>query len=183
MAHQRKLIRDAVVAALKAGNRTPAGQRVYPNRSSEIFANEIPCICVYTRQEGPPEVAIEAPRQYKRTVQLTLECIASADNPDLVDDKLDEFAESIEKLMFVDETFGGVASETYLGETEIVIPDEQKKTVGAIRMSFTLVYYQDLPAAPDGELDDYLRSTIEIDPAPTDTVPHEKSTDEIELPQ
>lgn len=181
MAHQRKLIRDAVIATLKAGS-TAAGQRVFGNRARMILKNELPAILVYTRNE-PVEISAESPREFKRSLALSIELIASADDEDTLDDVLDDLAEEVENLLFVDETQGGVATDTILGETEIETAADGEKPVGMAKITLTLPYFQRLPADLTGDLDAFETAHTEMDPAPADAVAHANSEDDIELPQ
>lgn len=178
MAHQRKLIRDAVIAKLKAAN-TSAGQRVYGNRAAQIFPNELPCILVYTKSEAS-EISIESPREYKRDLVVALELVAQAATEDALDDVLDAFAEQVEAAIFNDETHGGLVSDTFLGETEMDILTEGEKPVGAAKISLTMPYYQQVPAAPATPLDAFetAQTTIQVGGA---SVPDLESS--LELPQ
>lgn len=179
MAHPRKLIRDAVVERLKAAS-TSADSRVFANRALPLFKNELPAILVYLSSE-PSEISIEAPREYRRNLQLTLELVAQNNSEGGLDDALDELAEQVERVMFEDETFGGLVSDTILGETTAEIIEEGEKPVGAVKISFSMPYFQQIPAEPTYPLDPFKTANTKIDMAPKDGV--NNSEDSQTLPQ
>jgi hypothetical protein len=180
MASQRKIIRNAVINALKAGG-TVAGTRVFGNRSRPVFAKEIPCIIVYTKNE-PVEESGSGPREYKRSLALAIELLSQAADEDTLDDVLDDFADQVETIMFADETFGGVASDTVLGETESDILTDGEKPTGVLKINFTLPYYDRKPADSQGSgLDDFKTADIKFDVAPKDG--QIESEDTINIPQ
>lgn len=180
MAHQRKLIRKAVEDALKAAN-TVAGARVFGNRARQIMPKEIPCILVYTKNETA-EVFVESPREYQRHLALSLELVAQAEKEEDLDDVLDDFCEQVERAMFVDETFGKLATDTLLVDTEIEILTEGVNPVGAAKLTFSIPYTQQLPDGLDLTLDDLARIDVKIDPASDDQTSHEMSEDLITVP-
>lgn len=161
MAHLRKGIRDAIVARLAAGN-TAAGTRVFSNRAKPLFNSELPCILVYSKTEAV-EVSIESPREYKRSLSISLELVTTSTSESTMDDDLDAFCEQVETLIFSEETFGGLVSDTILGETEMDLIQEGEKPVGAAKISLTMPYYQQLPGDLSGDLDDFeeMDTTIE----------------------
>jgi hypothetical protein len=144
MAHQRKVIRAAIVEKLK--NKTVAGVRVFGSRAAPIYKHELPCILVYTRTE-PVKVSNDSPREYERGLVVQLELVASSENEMLLDDVLDDFAEQVEAAIFEDETHGGLVSDTILGDTEIELLSEGEKPIGALKVSLTMPYHQELFSA------------------------------------
>lgn len=177
MAHQRKLIRKAVIQRLKDAN-TACGQRVFGNRARQIFQNELPCLLVYTQKE-PVEISVQGPREYKRSLQVAVEIVAKAD--DDLDDSIDDIAEQVEAAIFTDETFGDLASDTILGDTDIDIIDDGEKPIGAAKILLTIPYYQRLPELVPADMDDFKTATMVVDVAPGDG--QVESTDSITLPQ
>lgn len=177
MGYPRKDIRKAVIARLKEAN-TESGIRVYTNRIRPIFPAECPLILVYTRNE-PAEISNEAPREYKRTLRVNVEIVALAD--DDLDDTLDAIAEKVEKAIFEDETFGGLASDTVLGETDVDIVGEGEKPIGAARITFEISYFMRMPDAPAVELSPFEKANTKIDMAPKEG--NINSEDTVSLPQ
>jgi hypothetical protein len=176
--HQRKQIRDAVIDALKRAN-TVAGSKVHGSRAVPIFEAELPCILVYTRNETA-EISVGAPREYKRSLTLALELVAQADTEAVLDDILDAFAKQVEAVMCKDETFGGVASDTVLGETEMDILADGKKPIGGLKITYTMPYYERMPADGVGGLVPFETANVNFDlPEQAD----DETEDTVELPQ
>jgi hypothetical protein len=164
MSHIRKQIRDAVIARLKTDVEA-VSDRVFGNRARQVFPGELPCILVYTVQE-PAEVSIEAPREYKRNLTLTIEILAKADNG--IDDTLDALCETVEASIFSEETFGGLASDTLLADTDFDFFGEGDRLVGAAKITLNTPYYQRLPGDLSGPLDDLDTIHTDIDLPPVD---------------
>lgn len=178
--HQRQLIREAVEARLK-GAGTMAGVKVFGNRAAQIFPAELPVILVYTKNE-PVDVAIESPREYKRNLVVSIELVASAQKESTLDDTLDAFANQVERAMLnTDETFGGLVTDTLLGDTEIEQISEGEKPVGAVKISFAMPYYQQFPEEPEETLDPFETANTEIDLPPADETI--EATDTVTLEQ
>ena len=166
MAHQRKLIRAAVETRLKAAG-TVASQRVFGNRARQVYPAEMPCIVVYTKSD-PAEISAEAPREYKRQLSLVLELVMQASKEETLDDSLDDFCEQVENAIFTDETFGGLVSDTVLSDCEMDILVEGEKPIGGLKITLTMTYYQQLPAAPAATLSDFGKAVVKTNLAPMD---------------
>lgn len=142
MSHNRNLIRNAVVARLVAQIPSLA-TKIFPNRIRPLFQSSLPCILVYTLKE-PVEISIEAPREYKRSLQLVVEIAAKADAS--LDDTLDTLCASVETAIFEgDETFGGLVWDTFLTDTEVSILADGEKLIGTARITLEMPYFQRLP--------------------------------------
>jgi hypothetical protein len=133
---QRKLIRHAIVDLLM--NKTAAEDRVYPNRLLNVFELELPAILVYTKDE-PVRVYTEAPREYERLLNLSIEIVASA--TDDLDDLLDDVSEEIEYWMRQDHTHGELCADTTLKRCEISIQKNGDSLIGSSIMSYEMPYY------------------------------------------
>lgn len=150
MSRQRKVIRKAAADALM--NRTGVGRNVFASRSQPLWEDyEVPAICVYCESESI-DVAIEAPRSYRRELDLKFEvAVAGAD----ADDQLDELGDRIERLI------GRSNRLTYLGEpsvAEIALASERlsyqregKRIAGFLEMTFKAVYYTSEPDDDDAD--------------------------------
>lgn len=161
MAHQRKQVRDAIVARLIAAA-TAAGSNVFANRAKPLFVTELPAILVYTKNETV-EIANESPREYRRGLVVSLELVATGANEASVDDALDDLAEEVEAAIFEEETFGGLVTDTILGETEMELLQEGEKPIGAAKIALTMPYYQQLPGEPAVELDAFEKMHTDIE--------------------
>jgi hypothetical protein len=142
--HQRTLIRQAVQACIVNAS-TLVGPRVFLNRMQPLWGVELPAILIYTEKE-PAEICIEAPREYERSLELSIEIVASADAT--LDDTMDSICAQLEQCLFVDETFGGLVVDTILADTSMAIVDSGEKPIGATKVTLTMPYKSDLPAAP-----------------------------------
>jgi hypothetical protein len=99
-------IRDAVVQGLKA-ERTRAADRIFGNRTRPVWKDAMPVVLVFTREERA-ELFQVAPRIYRRTLSLAIVVVDEDQGKpdDLVDDRLDELADQVERFMFRDPRLG-----------------------------------------------------------------------------
>lgn len=173
MTHPRKLIRDKIVERLK-GN-TDAGLRVYGSRVLPYWNGRqgleaaLPAILVYTLRE-PAEIFNQAPREYRRIVQVAVQAVVMGED---VDDPLDDLARQIELCLFAEDTLDGTAADLVLQETEIVFTDEGEREMGAARLAWEVTYYDEIEPALEDNL-----ATIqaEWDVAPADGDPEASDT-------
>lgn len=99
MAHQRKLIRQAVVALL-AGAGTAAGARVKGTRVEPNKAALLPAISVYTLSESTTSDSdMTAPIELTRELKLEVAGWVAHTDAHPVDDAMDDLAEQIEAAM------------------------------------------------------------------------------------
>ena len=159
MTHPRKLIRDAVTAAL-IGN-TSAGVRVYPTRKTEHLENELPVISVYTLSEDS-ELVIR-PRELERDLRVMIECMVTANEN--ADDDMDALALEVEAAMNADYTFGLTCFESELKSTDMDSVEDSGREVGILEMTYQFSYRTDAFVAPTGSAAtaDYDRTTVAID--------------------
>lgn len=147
--HQRKTIRDAVVAALVAAD-TAAGARCYPTRVVPWKRLTLPAISVYGLSESSDDKQ-SAPRELTRTMQLAVEAAVKGAN---IDDALDALALEIERAMHADPSFGDVCSDCVLTGTELEAAVDGDEPVGFLRLTYRTTYFTDAPAAADVTVDD-----------------------------
>lgn len=158
MTHPRTEIREAVKTALL--NNTIAEDRVYSNRPNPITQQasarqgrtEFPAILIYTTTESSV-ISNEAPREYRRTVEIVVECGKAIDPSTELDEQLDDFARVVEGLLLVDDTLGGKAADLRLTGTSTGIVDQGQKLLGVVALTLEADYYEffpgeNLPAAP-----------------------------------
>lgn len=182
--HERKLIRDAVVAQLIAAN-TSAGSRVYATRKPPNPEGTLPVINVYTLSEQTdPESANSAPRYLLRTVNLVIEAwVAATDN---ADDAIDAFALEIETAMDGDDSFGKTAGWSWPSETQMQVEFADAQ-IGCLQMIYHCEYHTDLRQS-DAALNiqpltlvDTKTSVTPAIAAEPDTAPNDKAEDQIPL--
>lgn len=166
MSHQRKLIRNAIAGLLK-GN-TDCGDRVFSSRAHAIMGEPLPLILVYTRTDTA-ERYIEAPKEYKRTAKLAVEIVAEKTEGKCLDDELDDLCRQVETLIMRDDRLGDLASEIELGDTEIDFDSDGEVPFAAARLTFDVVYFDQLPAPEEADkLDGFNTVNVKIDQHPID---------------
>jgi len=136
MSTKRKNIRQAIKAAL-IGN-TDAGTRIYTSRVKPIWEDERPLILVYSRTENVTEFAV-APREYDRVLELSIEIVI--DGADDIDDDLDIVGQQVEAVMFEDDTWGGLASDTQLKGMSMQIEKDGKQLIGSLILNYEVTYH------------------------------------------
>lgn len=137
MAHERKLIRDAVVAALTG--ETVAGTRVKSTREAPATTDELPCITVYTLEE-PVQEGKSAPRELKRNLVVAVDGWVESVEQDDTDDLMDDLALEIETAMDADVYISNTASDSWLTFTEMKISRSGERTIGVVHMEYLVEY-------------------------------------------
>jgi hypothetical protein len=156
--HQRKVIRDAVVAALTGT--TDAGARVKATRVEPNRAAGLPALAIYTPTDETSEDSIEtAPRELLShvTLKVTGWVLDTAALP--ADDAMDALAEQVEAAMDVDRYFGGACGGkrgSVRISTETGVLDDGDPLVGVVTITYQADYYSS-PEAPT-LVNDYLRT-------------------------
>lgn len=149
MPHERKTLRDAIVAALSGA--TVAGTQVRSVRVDPTQFGELPAINVYVISDDVDEESITtAPRELKRVAVVAVEGWLAGD-ADTIDDALDAFALEIETAMDADVNFGGTVSDSILAGTEIKIDPKGEKPIGVVHLQYAVTYFTDqrIAAATD----------------------------------
>lgn len=147
MAHPRKLIRQAIVDALKAAS-TAAGQRVYKSRATPWRTVELPAISVFSAEELVDEGSEESsPRELKRGADFVLDLVLAMPADGDVDDALDDLAEQVENAIDQDRYLGNTASDSFLVSSTFGEVPEGNRPMGALRLVYRTRYLTDAPAA------------------------------------
>ena len=153
MAHQRTLIRGAVVAQLLGA--TAAGARVYPTRILPLRRPELPVISVYTLEEAVTAASLAtAPRELSRELPVMIEgWVAPGDN---VDDAMDALALEIETAMHADPYLADTAAESILDSTVMEVVEDGDRMMGLVVLTYAVTYRTSAPEAT-ADMDDFLR--------------------------
>jgi hypothetical protein len=170
MTHPRTLIRQAVQTALL--DNTIAEDRVSVNRTNPITQQAtaragrtgFPAIIIYSTTET--SVIFEAaPRRYRRTVEIVVECGKEIGPTTELDAELDDFARTVECLLLRDDTMGGTCADFQLTGTSLGIVDQGQKMIGVAALTFEADYYEWLPGDECGAstLDDFQTLHTEYD--------------------
>lgn len=177
--HQRKLIRDAVVAQLTG--KTDAELRVYPTRELPLKVAELPAVCIYTLEETvSPESRSSSPRRLTRSLQLGVEIIVRA--TEAVDDALDALSLQVEVAIDADPRFGDTCIDSILSSVQIGIDNEGNRPTGRCLMSYAVEYETEAPAAADQPaLPDFERAHVETNLS-GDQAAADRAVDDIAIP-
>jgi len=152
----RKNIRKRVVQILKG--KTDAKNRVRPNASTKIKAEQLPVILVYPQSESISEFN-QAPRELERELTLAIEIVATGSEVDgegqtvstkkSLEDQLDDIAEQIECEMSRDDTLGGVADMSILTGVDMEFDGEGGQPIGSARLTYAITYTTMSPRSLD----------------------------------
>lgn len=138
MTHQRKTIRDAIVAALDDGSIVASG-KVYSNRALSNWESSLPIINVINESEtSEPEVVTNTTLFRNLTISITAYAKNAADES--LDDSLDALAELIESKMTDDPTIGDTVLDSNLSETQMGSNAEGGIPLGAIQLIYSAMY-------------------------------------------
>lgn len=134
--HPRQAIRAKIVALIKG--KTIAGNSVYASQIRPVGQDELPRIHVYANKENIG-VYQESPREYERTLTISVEIQAKADEN--LDNTLDGLAEQVEKLLHQDHTLGELCRDVVLTDAELNITAEGETLIGACILTYVVTYY------------------------------------------
>lgn len=166
--HQRKIIRDAVVALLLG--HTTADERVHASRDIPLRRNELPAVLVYTTEEPvESDSATTAPRELTRRLRLEIAGIVAPEPGERVDDALDALALEIETAMDADPFLGGACGDSILENTTISLRPDGETNMGVVALSYRVTYRTLAPDTTDSDaaLGDFLRAGVTYQPPGT----------------
>jgi hypothetical protein len=177
--HPRKLIRQAIVAAIVAAN-TAAGSRVKAS-VSPWRAADLPAISVFTPRETVDEeiTTAEAPREYSVRMDLVIECSVRVEDPAEAQDVADDLAWEVRKVVTADRYLGdpkagtNLAAETAYRSTEIHLREDGDQPIVVAELTYEVIYrFEDVPEvqamAPFLEAGTTLHATRDDTPATHD---------------
>lgn len=182
---KRQAIRNKIKTLLTTPVIAAIGTRVYTNRMRKVYAEELPCVIIYSKSESA-EITVAAPRQYTRTMKLAVEILDKWDESsqtsldDTVDDRLDEIANEIEKRLYRNETLDGEVIDLIFSDIEADFDPAGEQPIGVMRLTFDVQYNVD---APDEQLDLDPWETAHVETTIQPDNDQEKAVDDIELPQ
>jgi hypothetical protein len=162
MMHKRNQIRYAIARALIAGAITevqnavtPVTYRIFTNRPTPAWENELPAIFVYTGTGPAGSEAVtqieRGPTIYKRALKTVIEILVEAD--DAVDDVLDSIAEKVEQIIgdnqekfprgLMLDPDGDVIENVGmidLSSTDMGLAEDGRKIVGSLKLYLDIPY-------------------------------------------
>jgi hypothetical protein len=143
MAHQRKLIRQAVVALLTSAN-TDAGTRVKSTRVDPHKRTQLPAIGVYTLDETTDsQSAGFAPIELTRHLQLEITAWVEHSDEVPLDDSMDDIAEQIENAMASDYYLSGTVADQMLESTMMQVVEDDGRSdplIGIVVLTYAITY-------------------------------------------
>jgi len=145
MSHPRAAIRQALVDKLKTKVDdtfpTDAGDKIYGSRTKPLFDQLLPAILVYTRNENILEerFTTDGFGATKRELDVAFEAVMVGNEQ--LDDALDNIAEQIEFAFDGWEMSTRKADVMKLKSTEIDMSVDGSKVYGAVRLTYSIIYY------------------------------------------
>lgn len=180
MSIERAEIRNRIVSLLKH-KKTDAKDRVYGSRANNVWQENLPAILIYPKNEEVVVIA-ESPRELLRTVFFSIELIADGKDDDDAADNLDKLGEQVERIMGVDVTLGGLASDLNLESLDFDFQDAGEKPIMSLNIVYRVEYVVSMPKdRRDQDCDDFTSITANWDIG-TANDPNPEATDDITLP-
>lgn len=191
--HQRKVIRDAIVARLIAAA-TDADTRVYPNRFIPWAELELPAISVYTLSEKvDPDSVNSAPRRLVRDMDTVIQIGVRAD--DSTDDLLDALLAQVQFAIEQDDRLTdagnppvstGLAANArcwfmLLAGLDVVIQETGKKPIAFLIATYTTRYTTWAPEQPVTPLTDFTTAGIQYNLEDSQD-PADRANDTVTIP-
>lgn len=139
-------------------DKTPARERVRIGRSVPTQAEDLPTLLVYTQGETVSRFD-EAPKSYRRNMNLVIECLEAGDTDDDLDSRLEELGEKVEELIEADETFGGLINKVELSSTSYQTEPDGQSPIGSLVLGFNVDFFT-FPKAHEA-IDDFKRADVD----------------------
>lgn len=154
----RKYLRKEVAARLLG--KTIAGARVTTNRGNAVWEEEVPALAIYCRREDVEKLNT-SPVRYRRACLIAVELYVGEAAGKDISDQVDDLCEQVEQLLLPAMHLPGTpeeleldATDTGLQSVEIDVDAQGEALLGAARLTFLWVYYQNVDelAAGDNEV-------------------------------
>lgn len=140
MTHQRKTIRDEVVALLSAGNAIVPAGNVHKNRDQPLTVADLPAIVVYTLPEQSRSLDSTS-TTLLRTLEVNVELHAAVKPDESTDDAIDAYCDQIEAALKADQSWGGTVTASDLKSTEWTKDDQGGEApIGTLRLKYIATY-------------------------------------------
>jgi len=135
-------------------NKTGAQSRVSISRSIPTDAQDLPAILIYSTGENVDRFN-EAPKNYRRTLNVNLEIIAAGNDDDHLDYILEDIGDKVEELMELDETLGGLANKLELSGSSYQSEPDAQSPIGSLVLAYQIEFFTDAPLPGSVCLDDF----------------------------
>jgi hypothetical protein len=141
--HKRTLIGDAIVKTLK--NKTIAKQNVAYSYTPKPSMENMPIVLVYAVSEQIEELS-QAPRELRRNLFMSIECIADGSDDAEMTVRLDTLADQVEQLLSEDDTLNCTVDDIILNSIEFQFEGDDSETpIGSCRMAYLVKYREFMP--------------------------------------
>lgn len=149
MSHGRTQIRAALKTALTG--LTTTGSNVHVDRERPVRKQVLPILLILTGDEQIETGTTRPPRTQVRVLNMSIDCIASADGaaPD-VDATLDTIISEVEAAVYANRTLGGLVRDIRVDSIDHRIDEGSEAQVGAASISvfITWVAAEGSPESP-----------------------------------
>lgn len=145
MTHIRQQVRNKITEKVKTVS--DLKNSTFESRVYELAQKDLPAALIFTENELLEKMTVQNKIQ-KRMVETVVYLFARSD--DHIENALDELSEKVENAILLDQTLGGLAVETFLDNTSLLIGGDPDAPTGASRMSFvtTVVTQQGESGSP-----------------------------------
>ena len=146
MAHLRQSIRERI--ATDVTSLTTTGANVFQSRIFPVEESKLPCLLVYTTSEDSEVTEMAAPRPMTRTLNVVVQGVVSAAQPD---DTLDLISKEVEVALAGDVSINSLANNSFLSSTEIEFNADGAKPIGTVMLNYS-VEYRNLDNNPESAI-------------------------------
>lgn len=142
----KRKIKEAIRKALLGF--TDASDRVFISRSIPTEVEHAPVLLIYSTNEAITRFD-QAPKSYKRVLNISIECIVDGNSDDDVDTKLEQLGQDVERLMEVDETLGNLVSSLELSGAGYQVEAGAESPTGSLVLTFNIEFYTFPDSSPN----------------------------------
>jgi hypothetical protein len=136
----KRKIKEAIQSLLIG--KTNAKEKVFVSRSVPVDVEDLPAILIYSTSENVRRFN-EAPKDYQRELTVAVECLATGNDDDDLDLKLEVLGETVESLMEIDETLGDIVHKVELTGTGYTQDPDGQSPLGSLVLQFAVTFYTD----------------------------------------
>jgi len=137
MHHPRKIIRQAIVELIQAGNTDAAPDSIFDTRDMVVFNGDFPAISVYTQAERLEPQETQDFGLRRRIMTVGIECYHVGDDGAEIIDRL---AWQVENILHANPTLNNLVEFCHLTETAMAFADDASRTLHGAVMSFDVTY-------------------------------------------
>jgi hypothetical protein len=143
MSLERRAIVSAFNSAIKNAQ-TIAGKNVFSYRENKNWLKDLPAVNVYAVSETGGEILGSAPIEYKRSIDLLIECTVSGKDEtvamDSLDRLLDQIGQAIGAKISFDKSFRTLFNKAVPTNIEIDITENGSQVVASGTMTYSIEY-------------------------------------------